>query len=87
MNAEVIYYISGTISGAILVGIGLAHAISEGITLGSVLLLIGGGGITVRIVQLLQSNSAVLDDRLVWFAVSMVAASVITAIWYLSLIG
>jgi hypothetical protein len=87
VNKEFLYYMSGAISGAILVGIGLAGAISGGISLGPVLLLISGSGMTAKIVSILQSNSTVLDDRLELFTVAMVVISVITATWYVSLMG
>jgi hypothetical protein len=83
---ELIYYMSGAISGAILVGIGFAGAISGGIALGPVLLLIGGSGMTAKIVSILQSNSTVVDDRLTLFTVTMAVISVITATQYVSLI-
>lgn len=86
MAKELIYYMSGAISGAILVGIGLAGAISGGIALGPVLLLIGGSGMTAKIVSILQSNSTVVDDRLTLFTVTMAVISVITATQYVSLI-
>jgi len=76
---------TGAVSGAILVEWGLAGAISGGIALGPVLLLISGSGMTAKSVSILQSNSTVLDDRLVLFTVAMVVISVITAIWYVSL--
>lgn len=87
MNKQFISNIIGAVSGAILVGWGFAGAISEGFTLGSVLLLISGSGITAKTVSIIQSNSTVLDDRLVLFTVAMVVVSIITAIWYLSLMG
>lgn len=87
MNKQLLINISGVIGGAVVVGWGLAVAISEGITLGSVLLLISGSGMSAKTVSIIQSNSTVLDDRLMWFTVAMVVVSIITAIWYLSLMG
>ena len=85
VNKQFIINMTGAVSGAILVGWGLAGAISGGIALGPVLLLISGSGMTAKSVSILQSNSTVLDDRLVLFTVAMVVISVITAIWYVSL--
>jgi len=65
------------------IGWGLAGVISEGIALGSVLLLIGGSGMMAHAVSNLQSNSTVLDDRLELFTVAMVVLSVFTATWFL----
>jgi len=87
VNKQFFYNMTGAVSGAILVGWGLASAISEGFRLGSVLLLISGSGITAKAVSIIQSNSTVLEDRLMWFTVAMVVVSIITAIWYLSLMG
>jgi len=87
VNKQFVINMTGAVSGAILVGWGLAGAISGGISLGPVLLLISGSGITAKNVSILQSNTAVLDGRLVSFTVGMVVVSVITAIWYVSLMG
>jgi len=87
VNKQFIINMTGAVSGAILVGWGLAGAISGGIALGPVLLLISGSGITAKAVSIIQSNSTVLEDRLMWFTVAMVVVSIITAIWYLSLMG
>ena len=87
VNKQFFYNMTGAVSGAILVGWGLAGAISEGIALGPVLLLISGSGITAKTVSIIQSNSTVLDNRLLLFTVAMVVVSIITAIWYLSLMG
>jgi len=86
VNKQFFYSMTGAVSGAILVGWGLAGAISGGIALGPVLLLISGSGITAKNVSILQSNTAVLDGRLLLFTVAMVVISIITAIWYVSLI-
>jgi hypothetical protein len=87
VNKQFIINMTGAVSGAILVGMGLAGSISGGIALGPVLLLISGSGITAKNASILQSNSTALDDRLVLFTVAMVVISVTTAIWYVSLMG
>jgi len=76
-------YVVLSVGYTFIIGWGLAGVISEGIAPGPVLLLIGGSGMTAHAVSNLQSNSTVLDDRLVLFTVAMVVLSVFTATWFL----